>query len=66
LDRRKQNLRDHSVVRSLGEGAPIDPPLAASSTGFARTPSFIASEFEAMGYRMVIWPVSSPRIANKA
>jgi methylisocitrate lyase len=25
-----------------------------------------ASEFEKMGYRMVIWPVSSLRVANKA
>ena len=35
-------------------------------TEFGRTPVFTASEFEAMGYRMVIWPVSSLRVANKA
>ena len=35
-------------------------------TEFGRTPFFTASEFEAMGYKMVIWPVSSLRIANKA
>jgi len=35
-------------------------------TEFGRTPFFTASEFEAMGYRMVIWPVSSLRVANKA
>ena len=33
---------------------------------FGKTPLFTASEFEAMGYRMVIWPVSSLRVANKA
>jgi methylisocitrate lyase len=41
-------------------------PLLANMTEFGRTPFFTASEFEAMGYRMVIWPVSSLRIANKA
>ena len=35
-------------------------------TEFGRTPFFTASEFEDMGYRMVIWPVSSLRVANKA
>jgi methylisocitrate lyase len=35
-------------------------------TEFGRTPFFTASEFETMGYRMVIWPVSSLRVANKA
>jgi len=41
-------------------------PLLANMTEFGRTPFFTASEFEAMGYRMVIWPVSSLRVANKA
>ncbi len=41
-------------------------PLLANMTEFGRTPYFTASEFEAMGYRMVIWPVSSLRVANKA
>jgi methylisocitrate lyase len=40
--------------------------LLANMTEFGRTPHFTASEFEAMGYRMVIWPVSSLRVANKA
>jgi methylisocitrate lyase len=35
-------------------------------TEFGRTPFFTASEFEAMGYSMVIWPVSALRVANKA
>jgi len=41
-------------------------PLLANMTEFGRTPFFTAQEFEAMGYRMVIWPVSSLRVANKA
>jgi methylisocitrate lyase len=41
-------------------------PLLANMTEFGRTPFFTASEFEAMGYSMVIWPVSSLRVANKA
>lgn len=41
-------------------------PLLANMTEFGRTPFFTAAEFGAMGYRMVIWPVSSLRVANKA
>jgi methylisocitrate lyase len=41
-------------------------PLLANMTEFGRTSFFTASEFEDMGYRMVIWPVSSLRVANKA
>jgi methylisocitrate lyase len=41
-------------------------PLLANMTEFGKTPYMTASEFEALGYRMVIWPVSSLRMANKA
>jgi methylisocitrate lyase len=41
-------------------------PLLANMTEFGRTPFFTAREFEEMGYRLVIWPVSSLRVANKA
>ena len=40
--------------------------LLANMTEFGRTPFFTASEFEVMGYSMVIWPVSALRVANKA
>ena len=40
--------------------------LLANMTEFGRTPFFTAAEFEAMGYAMVIWPVSSLRVAAKA
>ncbi len=40
--------------------------LLANMTEFGRTPSLTAREFEELGYDMVIWPVSSLRMANKA
>jgi methylisocitrate lyase len=40
-------------------------PLLANMTEFGCTPFFTASEFESMGYRMVIWPVSSLCVAAK-
>ena len=43
-----------------------DVPLLANMTEFGQTPFFTASEFEALGYRIVIWPVSSLRVASKA
>ena len=46
--------------------ARVDAPLLANMTEFGRTPFFTAAEFQDMGYRMVIWPVSSLRVANKA
>jgi len=46
--------------------ARIDAPLLANMTEFGRTPYFTAEEFRAMGYRMVIWPVSALRIAARA
>jgi methylisocitrate lyase len=36
----------------------VQAPLLANMTEFGRTPYFTAREFEAMGYRIVIWPVS--------
>jgi methylisocitrate lyase len=44
----------------------VDAPLLANMTEFGRTPFFTAAEFEAMGYKMVIWPVSSVRVSAKA
>jgi methylisocitrate lyase len=41
-------------------------PLLANMTEFGRTPFLTAQEFEALGYRMVIWPVSALRCAAKA
>ncbi len=43
-----------------------DVPLLANMTEFGRTPFLTAAEFEEMGYRIVIWPVSALRIAARA
>jgi methylisocitrate lyase len=44
----------------------VAAPLLANMTEFGRTPFFTAAEFAAMGYKMVIWPVSSLRVAARA
>lgn len=41
-------------------------PLLANMTEFGKTPFMTAEEFEKLGYRMVIWPVSALRVAGKA
>jgi methylisocitrate lyase len=41
-------------------------PLLANMTEFGRTPFFTTDEFAAMGYKMVIWPVTALRVAAKA
>ena len=46
--------------------ARIDAPLLANMTEFGRTTFITAEEFQALGYAMVIWPVSSLRVAAKA
>ena len=40
--------------------------LLANMTEFGRTPALTAQEFQDLGYDMVIWPVSSLRVANRA
>jgi methylisocitrate lyase len=44
----------------------IEAPLLANMTEFGRTPYFTAKQFEDFGFAMVIWPVSSLRVAAKA
>lgn len=46
--------------------AAVQAPLLANMTEFGRTPFFTAEEFQSMGLSIVIWPVSSLRVANKA
>ncbi len=58
-------LNTAEMFRAFAERLP-GVKLLANMTEFGRTPFFTASEFEQMGYRMVIWPVSSLRVANKA
>ncbi|HVE21052.1 MAG TPA: methylisocitrate lyase [Acidocella sp.] len=41
-------------------------PLLANMTEFGRTPFFTKDEFQSFGYKMVIWPVTSLRVAALA
>jgi len=58
-------LHSAEMFRAFAEAMP-GVKLLANMTEFGQTPFFTAAEFEAMGYRMVIWPVSSLRVASKA
>ncbi|HKU97833.1 MAG TPA: methylisocitrate lyase [Vineibacter sp.] len=58
-------LTNAEMFRAFAKALP-GVPLLANMTEFGKTPFFTASEFEAMGYRMVIWPVSALRVANRA
>ncbi len=58
-------LHNAEMFRAFAKAMP-EVKLLANMTEFGQTPFFTASEFEAMGYRMVIWPVSAFRVANKA
>ncbi|OZI13323.1 methylisocitrate lyase [Bacillaceae bacterium SAS-127] len=44
----------------------IKVPLLANMTEFGKTPYYTADEFADMGYQMVIYPVTSLRVAAKA
>jgi methylisocitrate lyase len=58
-------LTSEDMFREFARRLP-NVPLLANMTEFGRTPFFTTTEFEQMGYKMVIWPVSSLRVANKA
>ena len=57
-------LTSADMFRDFAHG--ISAPLLANMTEFGRTPNFTAQQFEEFGYKMVIWPVSSLRVAAKA
>ena len=57
-------LIDEAMFRRFATA--IEAPLLANMTEFGRTPQFTAKQFEAFGFKMVIWPVSSLRVAAKA
>ena len=57
-------LTDENMFRTFAKA--IDAPLLANMTEFGRTPFFTAREFQDMGYKMVIWPVSALRAAARA
>ena len=60
----KAALTDEAMFRTFARE--IKAPLLANMTEFGRTPYFTAAQFEEFGYKMIIWPVSSLRIAAKA
>jgi methylisocitrate lyase len=57
-------LTSAEMFRSFAQQVP--GPLLANMTEFGKTPYFTAQQFEEFGYKMVIWPVSSLRVAAKA
>jgi methylisocitrate lyase len=57
-------LTDPESFRAFARAVKV--PMLANMTEFGRTPFMTASEFEALGYKMVIWPVSALRMAAKA
>ncbi len=58
-------LTSPAMFRAFAERMP-GVLLLANMTEFGRTPFIAAEEFREMGYRMVIWPVSSLRVAAHA
>ncbi len=50
--------------RLAKEGAKV--PLVANMTEFGKTPFLSVSEFEELGYRLVLFPVTALRVATKA
>lgn len=57
-------LTSEDEFRAFGEA--IDAPLLANMTEFGRTPYYTAEQFAAWGFSMVIYPVTSLRVAAKA
>ncbi len=57
-------LESEEMFRAFARA--IDAPLLANMTEFGRTPPFTAIQFEAFGFKMVIWPTSALRVAAKA
>jgi methylisocitrate lyase len=58
-------LTDVEMFREVSRRLP-NVKLLANMTEFGRTPALTAMEFQELGYSMVIWPVSSLRVAAKA
>lgn len=59
-----EGLDSAEAFQKVAEKVP--GPLLANMTEFGRTPYYSADQFAAWGYRMVLFPVSSLRVAAKA
>lgn len=57
-------LRTVDELRAFARAVP--GPLLANMTEFGRTPLLSAAELGALGYSVVIWPVSALRVAARA
>src|SRR5690606_32751501 len=57
-------LTDEAEFRQVGEAVHV--PLLANMTEFGKTPYYTAEQFAEWGYSMVIYPVTSLRVAAKA
>src|SRR5207249_12192002 len=44
----------------------VTVPLVANMTEFGKTPYLTVKEFEALGYRLVLFPVTALRVAARA
>jgi methylisocitrate lyase len=57
-------LASEDDFRAFADGVGV--PALANMTEFGRTPHHSAADFQEMGYKIVIWPVSQLRVALKA
>lgn len=57
-------LTNETEFRQMGEA--IEAPLLANMTEFGKTPYYTAEQFASWGYKMVLYPVTSLRVAAKA
>jgi methylisocitrate lyase len=57
-------LTSESMFREFASR--VDAPLLANLTEFGQTPALTAAEIEQLGYKMVIWPTTSLRLAAHA
>jgi len=58
-------MKNEEMFREFARRLP-GVPLLANMTEFCRTPLYTIRQFEDFGYKMVIWPVTSLRVAAAA
>ena len=58
-------LNTEEMFREFAKRMP-GVPLLANMTEFGRTPFYTKEQFESFGYKMVLWPVTSLRVAALA
>src|SRR5207248_11360635 len=59
-----EGLESAAEFRAFGQA--VEAPLLANRTEFGRTPFLSVTEFAALGYRIVLFPMTMFRIAMKA